>query len=105
MDVILYALWVLRAWSKQHSIVGLAQLLTAGFAVLPPNFLLPLLIPPTEFAAKSVARLAAAPTADRIPTVLPGQRCRRHAWGNHHYTKVKCTELIHCGLDQLFAFA
>uniref|UniRef100_A0A452ZF68 Uncharacterized protein n=1 Tax=Aegilops tauschii subsp. strangulata TaxID=200361 RepID=A0A452ZF68_AEGTS len=28
MDVILYALWVLRAWSKQHSVVGLAQLLT-----------------------------------------------------------------------------
>uniref|UniRef100_M8C5Q8 Uncharacterized protein n=1 Tax=Aegilops tauschii TaxID=37682 RepID=M8C5Q8_AEGTA len=72
MDVILYALWVLRAWSKQHSVVGLAQLLTAGFAVLPPIFLLPLRITPTEFAAKSVARLADAPTADRIPTVLPG---------------------------------
>uniref|UniRef100_A0A453GLC5 Uncharacterized protein n=1 Tax=Aegilops tauschii subsp. strangulata TaxID=200361 RepID=A0A453GLC5_AEGTS len=23
MDVILYALWVLRAWSKQHSVVGI----------------------------------------------------------------------------------
>ena len=41
---------------------------------------------------------------DRIDDRQPGQRCRRRAWGNQHCTKVKCTELIHCGLDQLLPF-